>query len=79
MRRINYQVNGIFIKWNLKNPCLTVSLATFPFRQLGNFLQSPSPSPQLPPPSIAFEAQKHEYDKQKEQTKQSSAAATSSR
>jgi len=76
MRRINYQVNGIFIKWNLKNPCLTVSLATFPFSQLGNFLQFPSPSPNLPPPSIAFEAQK--YDKQKEQTKQASAAATSS-
>jgi hypothetical protein len=33
MTRINYQVNGIFIKWNLRNLCLTVSLFIFP----GNF------------------------------------------
>jgi hypothetical protein len=38
MRRINYQVNGIFMKWNLKNLRLTGISRYFSFQSTGNFL-----------------------------------------
>jgi hypothetical protein len=44
MRRINYQVNGIFMKWNLKNLCLTGISCYFSFQSTGNFSQFPGSS-----------------------------------
>lgn len=48
MRRINYQVNGIFMKWNLKNLYLPGISRYFSFPSTGNFFPISSLLSSLP-------------------------------